>query len=82
MAAKQKKLVKVPKDHPYPYYRRAGLVLQPGDNIVEVDEKQLASLTADSKLLVGEPPPAPEKPADAKPGEGAQGQGGKPGAGK
>jgi hypothetical protein len=67
--ASQKVLVKVPKTHPYPFYRRAGLALAPGDNIVEVDEHQLAALKADAQLLVG--PVPPEKPADP--------QGGKPG---
>jgi hypothetical protein len=65
---KQKVLVKLPKDHPYPFYRRAGLVLTPGENVLEVDEAQLAALKGDPKLLVGPVPSEPAKPAQAQGG--------------
>jgi hypothetical protein len=64
MAAKTKLLVKVPDLEGFPSYRRAGLVLTQGDNIVEVDQEQAAKLRADPRLLVTDAPKDEPKKAE------------------
>jgi hypothetical protein len=59
-------LVRVPKVDGLTHYRRAGLSLaRGGDNIVEVDDRQLAILQADPLVAVGEAPKEAPK-ADPK----------------
>jgi hypothetical protein len=73
MAEKTTKvLVKVPMTHPFSHYRRAGLALSKGDNVVEVTDEQLKALKGDRQLLVGAPPAeAPKPPTQG--GQGGQG---------
>jgi hypothetical protein len=72
--------VRVPTTEGLQLYRRAGFTFQRGaDNVIEVDEKQLAALEADKSIAIGEPPKPkqqkgekPEKPEDDK-GSGDKG---------
>jgi hypothetical protein len=73
--------VRVPTTEGLQLYRRAGFTFQRGaDNVIEVDEKQLAALEADKSIAIGEPPKPkpqkgekPEKPVEDDKGSGDKG---------